>query len=131
MPSRWTATSRLNGGISYDIQRSNRKDHAGSEKSSEEPFIIYRDKDGGWHSDFTQNQHGNTFGWVKDAKSMDAYAVIFTGAYFACDIYPLVYDKVMSERLRMEFDDAQLSGGPERDRTLDVRLPIEGLGRSL
>jgi len=85
------------------------------EKSSEEPFIIYRDKNGGWHSDFTQNQNGKTFGWVKDAKSIDAYAVIFTGAYFARDSYPLVYDKVMSERLRMEFDDAQLSGQEERD----------------
>ena len=32
-PSRWTVMSRLNGGIWYDIQRCNRKNHAGSGKS--------------------------------------------------------------------------------------------------
>jgi len=38
-------------------------------EGSTEPFIIYRDKDGGWHCDYTQNQYGKTFDWVEDDKA--------------------------------------------------------------
>jgi hypothetical protein len=31
---------------------------------STEPFIVHRDKNGGWHCDNTQNQYGEGFDWV-------------------------------------------------------------------
>jgi len=71
---------------------------------SKEPFIIYRDIQGDWHSDFTKNQYGEIFDWVDDIK--DPFAVTFTGEDFNKGSFSYVYDKIFTERLRAEYDNA-------------------------
>ena len=75
-----------------------------------EPFIIYRDSGGDWHSDFINNQYGEVFDWVEDAKAKDPLAVIMTGKDFAKGSYPYVYDAVLVARLRAEYAYAAQSG---------------------
>jgi hypothetical protein len=77
---------------------------------STEPFIIYHDKDGGWHCDFTQNQYGETFAWVEDIKEQDHLAVTFKGTDFASGSFPYVYDMVFTARIREEYYIARSSG---------------------
>jgi hypothetical protein len=74
------------------------------ENGSDEPFIIYRDANGGWHCDHARNQYGETYDWVEDVKSADALAITFTGADFSRASFPMVYDKVLTARLRAEYD---------------------------
>ena len=61
-----------------------------------ESFMIYRDNNGGWHCDYTQNQHGETFDWVMDARTQDPLALTFCGKDFASGSFPYVYDVVLS-----------------------------------
>jgi hypothetical protein len=69
----------------------------------DEPFLIYRDADGGWHCDFTQNQYGETFDWVEDAMNGDKAAFLARGQDFASDETPDLYDEVLCKRLRTEY----------------------------
>ena len=69
-----------------------------------EPIIIYRDKTGNWHGDFTRNQYGEEFDWVADAKEQDPLALTVTGADFAKGSFLYVYDKIILERLRLEYN---------------------------
>ena len=70
---------------------------------SDEPFIIYRDNKGEWHGDFTKNQYGDEYDWVEDVKDKDLFAVEFTGKDFAKGSYPYVYDAVLVNRFRKEY----------------------------
>ena len=70
---------------------------------STEPFIIFRDKNGGWHCDYTHNQYGERFDWVEDVKKQDPLALTFCGKDFANGSFPYVYDVVFSYRIRFEF----------------------------
>jgi len=80
------------------------------DSGSTEPFVIYRDKHGEWQGDFTQNQYGETFDWVMDAHDNDPFAITRTGKYFAQASAPSVYDKVLCDRIRAEYDYAAQSG---------------------
>lgn len=77
---------------------------------SNEPFIIYHDKDGNWHGDFTQNQYGESFDWVEGAKEQDPLALIHKGTDFAKGSFPNVYDTILTERIRQEYYIARSSG---------------------
>ena len=77
---------------------------------STEPFLIYRDNSGDWHCDYTQNQFGEIFAWVEDAKEHDPSALILTGEGFARGSFPYVYDKVLTSRLRAEYNHTVNSG---------------------
>ena len=77
---------------------------------STKPLIIYRDHSGEWNCEYTQNQHGETFGWVVDKKWRDPCSLIFTGKDFAKGSYPYVYDKVLTNRLHAEYDHIAESG---------------------
>ena len=71
---------------------------------STEPFIVYLDNSGSWHSDYTQNQYGNEFDWVEDAKKEDPLYLIYTGTNFARASYPSVYDSVLCDRICKEYE---------------------------
>ena len=70
----------------------------------DEPVIIYRDRHGDWHGDHTQNQYGEEFDWVEDIKEQDPLAFITTGKDYAKGSYLYVYDKIVAERLRIEYE---------------------------
>ena len=72
------------------------------ENGSKEPFMVYRDNDGTFHCDFTQNQYGEKFDWVDDIQ--DPFAVTLTGAELAGSSFPSVYDRILNERLRAEYE---------------------------
>ena len=77
---------------------------------STEPFIIYRDNDGGWHCDHTQNQYGEKFDWVEEVKAQDPLALFYTGADFSKASFPSVYDTILCDRIRAEYYIARSSG---------------------
>ena len=70
---------------------------------SNEPFIIYRDKQGSWHCDYTQNQNGEIFDWVEDVKELDYLALEYKGSDFSKGSYPFVYDAVLCGRMCAEY----------------------------
>jgi hypothetical protein len=80
------------------------------EDGSTEPFIIYRDSHGSWHSDHTQNQYGEIFDWVEDVKVQDPLAVICTGKEFAKASFPVVHDSILYDRIENEYYIARSSG---------------------
>ena len=82
---------------------------------TDEPFIVYRDRGGGWHCGYTQNKHGEEFGWVSGAKATDPCAAVFAGSDFDSGSYAAAYNKVMTERLRMEYGAEPTSGMGKRD----------------
>jgi hypothetical protein len=73
------------------------------ERGGAEPFLIYRDADGGWHGDFTKNQYGETHDWVAETTESDKAAFVTRGLDFAGGGMPYVCDKVLSQRLRNEY----------------------------
>jgi len=77
------------------------------ENGGDVPMLIYRDADGGWQADFTRNQHGENFAWVKDAIENDKAAFVARGQDFAGGSYLYVYDKVLSQRMRNEYNAVQ------------------------
>ena len=77
---------------------------------STEPFIIYRDSKGDWHSDYMQNQYGERFAWVELAFEQDPLAVFYTGKDFSKASFPSVYDTVLYDRVRSEYYIARSSG---------------------
>lgn len=77
--------------------------------SSDEPFVIYRDCYGGWHSEYTQNQYGETFEWAEDIKEKDPFARIYKGSDFSKRTFSFVYDNVLIDRLRSELKIAFVS----------------------
>jgi len=80
------------------------------ETGSTERFIIYRDKNSDWHSDFIHNQYGELFDWVEDAREQDPFFVQYTGKEFANGSFPYVFDAVLCQRLQMERYYAESSG---------------------
>ena len=74
-----------------------------------EPFIVYRDKNG-WHCDFTQNQFGESLDWVNDVRESDPLSLIYTSKDFANGSFPYVYDAVLCNRIRGEYNIEKSSG---------------------
>jgi hypothetical protein len=67
-----------------------------------EPFIIYRDDEGGWHSDFTQNQYGETFDWVEDVINDDLLSFVARGKDFKSALKQDLYNDILCRRLENE-----------------------------
>ena len=101
--SNWSLYQKREDGDIMDFSSAIHTKMKDVNEGSTEPFIIYRDKDGGWHCDYTQNQDGKTFDWVEDAKAEDPLAVIYTGKDFAKASFPLVCDTVLYDRIRSEY----------------------------
>ena len=95
------------------------------DNGSTEPFLIYRDSDGGWHCDHTQNQHGEIFDWVDDAKARDSLSAEYTSAGFSCGSFAFVYDEVFRDRIRAEYDIARCSGKDSGNLHALVRFIID------
>ena len=76
------------------------------ESGSKEPFIIFRDEYGDWRCDYTQNQYSETLDWVESVKKQDLFAITFTGEDFAHGSFPNIYDRILNERLRAEYESA-------------------------
>jgi len=77
---------------------------------STEPFLLYRDSSGDWHCDYTQNQFGETFDWVEDAKAQDPLAMFYTGKDLSNGSFPSVYDSMLYDRIKAEYYIARSSG---------------------
>ncbi len=98
------------------------------QSGSQEPFIIFRDNSGEWQFAFTQNQYGETFDWVEDVKKADPFALTFTGEDFSHGSFPYVYDRVLSERFRAEYETAPFAEtNPDELRAL-VNFLEENIG---
>lgn len=93
-----------------------------------EPLILYRDKDGEWHCDYTENQYGETFDWVEDVLEQDPLAVQFTGKDMAKGSYAYVYDKLLSQRLRNEYDIIKETGADADNMAAFVDFFEENIG---
>ena len=70
---------------------------------SDEPIIIYRDNEGGWHCDHTNDQNGYMLGKVEEIMKQDPLAVEYMGKDFSNATYPRVYDAVLRDRVRAEY----------------------------
>jgi hypothetical protein len=77
---------------------------------SSEPFLLYRDTNGGWHCDYTQNQYGDTYDWVEDTKAQDPLAIFYRGKDFSVASFPVVYDTMLYDRIKAEYYIARSSG---------------------
>ena len=80
------------------------------QSGSDEPFVVYRDGSGDWKCDFTRNQYGEPYDWVEGINDKDPLAVTFKGSDFADGSQAYVYDKVLTARLRAEFDNTWSNG---------------------
>ena len=98
------------------------------EDGSKEPFIIYRDEHGDWQCSNTQNQYGDTYEWVEDVMKQDPFAAIFTGADFAHGSYPYVYDRILNERLRAEYESTSCYGADRDELKALMNLLEENIG---
>ena len=96
------------------------------ESGSKEPFMIYRDEHGSWHCDHTQNQYGDTFDWVEEIK--DPYAVTVTGYDMAKGSFPYVYDRILNERLRTEYENAVFTNTDLNELKALINLVEENIG---
>ena len=74
------------------------------QEGSDEPFIIFRDKNGKWQCDYTQNQYGDKFEWVDDVKENDPLAVELKGSDFDFGSHSYIFGKVFIERLRADYN---------------------------
>jgi hypothetical protein len=74
-----------------------------------EPFLIYRDEDGGFHADFTKNQHGENFDWqdrpvrVSDAIATDGIAFCARGQDFDSAVKEDLQIAVLVQRMSNEY----------------------------
>ena len=98
------------------------------ENGSTEPLMIYRDKDGGWHGDYTQNQYGEVFDWVEDVKEQDPFAVTITGDDLAGGSFPYVYDRILNERLRAEYSNSDFMNADLEELRAIIHLLEENIG---
>ncbi|GHV12271.1 hypothetical protein FACS1894219_04860 [Clostridia bacterium] len=71
--------------------------------AGDEPFIIYRDVDGGWHSDFTQNHYGEPYEWIESTMDSDKAAFVARGQDFKSAKTQELYNDVLCLRLRYEY----------------------------
>jgi len=76
-----------------------------SDKQSDENFVIYRDNDGYWHCDFIKNNINGLVCDITKAKKQDPFALVYAGRDFANGSYPCIYDVVLCNRLRAEFNE--------------------------
>jgi len=96
------------------------------DSGAKEPFIIFRNQDGGWHCDTTVHQYGQEYDWVEDIQ--DPFALKFTGADFANGSFPYVYDKVLTERLRAEYESTFIPGADPDELKALIHLMEENIG---
>ena len=96
------------------------------EIGSNEPIMIYRDIHGGWHGDHTQNQYGEEFDWVEDVQ--DPFAVTITGYDLAKGSFPYVYDRILNERLRAEYEHADFGDADPAELNALINLFEENMG---
>ena len=75
-------------------------------ESSDKPFMVYRDKDNGWHCDYSQNKLGRNLSWVKSAKEQDPFAQTFVSQDFTKNSFAHIYDTVLSRCIYAEFEKA-------------------------
>lgn len=78
------------------------------EDSSALPFIVSRNN-GEWELDYLDISPEKAAEYLASMREKDPCAVQFTGQDFSHGSMPFVYDKVLTERLRAEFDAAQLN----------------------
>ena len=75
------------------------------DNGSKEPFIIYRDFKGDWHADFVYEQLEDKHNLHKNImKRIDPLALMFTGIDFSKGSYSYVFDTVICNRVRAEWN---------------------------
>jgi len=81
-----------------------------AEKGSNKPFMIHRKDDGDWDFAYTQSKNSNTYKWVNDVKERDHYALTYTGKDFSSSSISKIYEKVLVDRIREEYNVERSSG---------------------
>ena len=74
---------------------------------SNEPFIIYCGRNGGWECSYSQNQYSETYDWVEDVYNSDPLARIFKGSEFSQHSFAYVCGKVLAGRMSDEHHDTR------------------------
>jgi len=75
------------------------------DSGSQEPFIFYRDAIGDWHINFVYEQLNDKDTLLKNIKRrFDPLALIYTGKDFSNGSYSYVFDTVICDRIRAEWD---------------------------
>jgi len=97
------------------------------ESSAKEPFIVFRNADGGWHCDTTVNQHGEKYDWVDDIQ--DPYAVTLTGAELAQGSFAHVYDRILNERLRSEYEKGSFPNTDPKELEALINMVEENISK--
>jgi hypothetical protein len=78
------------------------------QEGSKEPFIIYRDRDIGWNVAQTQGENDEKTFW--EIEVHDPLSKKYTGKDFSNASYPIVYDTILADRVREEWDSGMYSG---------------------
>jgi len=75
------------------------------DSGSEEPFIFFRDVKGDWHVYFVYEQLEGKDNLLRNIKNrFDPLALMFTGKDFSKGSYSYVFDTVICDRIRAEWD---------------------------
>ena len=95
------------------------------EIGSKEPIMIYRDNKGCWHGDHTYNQYGEKFEWVDDIQ--DPFAVTIKGYDMSNGSFPYVYDRILNERFRAEYEASNFVGEDKKEFNALINLFEENI----
>jgi hypothetical protein len=77
-----------------------------AEMHPDDVFTVYHDKNGQWHYIGEQSkQCGQTTGGIEVIKHEDPFAVSYKGKDLVHGSFPNVYDTILCDRLRVEFND--------------------------
>ena len=74
------------------------------QSGSDKPFMIFRDKYGGWMYDYTQDQYGMRHKWTNGMKDLEPLALELRGKDLSGGSYATVYDDILCRRIREEYD---------------------------
>ena len=96
------------------------------EAGSKGPFMIFRDEKGGWHGEYIQNQYGDTYDWVSDIK--DPFAVTVTGNDLAMGSFAYVYDNILCNRLRTEYEKGDFYDADASELKAIINMLEENIG---
>ena len=74
------------------------------DSGSKEPFIIYREINGDWNVSFVYEQLHNKNDLYNYIKTIDPFALMHTGKDFSMGSFSYVYDTVICNRIRSEWN---------------------------
>ena len=89
--------------------------------------MIYHDRYGSWQCDITANQYGEKRKWVDDIQ--DPFALTYTSAEFSSSYQALAYDRIFTERLRSEYENADFPEADPNELKALMNMLEENIGK--